>query len=210
MMQPLIGDRMKPRPHLPALALAAAAIALLPGCAQIAVTAGTAVASAATEERGVAGVASDTAIRAEINALWFDHDLDMFVSVQLEVVEGRVLLAGHVQKPEHRVDAVRLAWRAEGVGEVINEIRVAGSRGIGGYSRDTWIAARLRARILLDKQIASINYSIDCVAGTVYLMGIAQDRAELVRVDAHAREIPYVKRVISHVVLKDDRRRRRG
>ena len=187
--------------------LAAAAVQ---SCAPVVITAGTTVASAATEERGVAGVVSDTAIRAEINALWLGHDLDMFAAVQLEIVEGRVLLAGHVQKPGHRVDAVRLAWRAHGVKEVINEIRIAESRGIGGYSRDSWIAARLRTRILFDKGIASINYSIDSVAGSVYLMGIAMDEAELGRVKAHAREIPYVRRVISHVILKHDSRRKAG
>lgn len=203
---------MRSRPLFSALAAAAAVggVALLQACAPAIVTAGTAVASAATEERGLGGAVGDTAIRAEINALWLAHDLDMFVSTQLEVVEGRVLLAGHVQKPEHRVDAVRLAWTAHGVKEVINEIRIAGSRGIAGYSRDSWIAAQLRTGILFDKGIASINYSIDAVAGTVYLMGIARDAAELRRVRAHARTIPHVKRVISHVVLKDDARRRRG
>ncbi len=187
-----------------------AGAAAVQSCAPAVIAAGTAVASAATEERGVAGVASDTAIRAEINALWLGHDLEIFVAIQLEVVEGRVLLAGHVQKPGHRVDAVRLAWRAHGVKEVINEIRIAESRGIGGYSRDSWIAAQLRTRILFDKGVASINYSIDSVAGSVYLMGIAKDEAELRRVKAHARVIPYVKRVISHVILKDDSRREAG
>lgn len=198
-------------PLLPIAATAALMGGLsLPGCAPVAITAGTAAASAAAEERGVGGVVSDTAIRAEINARWLGHDVDMFVAVQLEVVEGRVLLAGQVERPEHRVDAVRLAWKADGVKEVINEIRIAKSRGIGEYSRDAWIAARLRAKILFDKDIASINYSIDSVGRVVYLMGIARNEAEHERVKAHARDIPYVKRLISHVILKDDKRRKSG
>ena len=198
-------------PFLPIAAAAALLGALsLSGCAPVAITAGTAAASAATEERGLGGVVSDTAIRAEINARWLGHDVDMFVAVQLEVVEGRVLLAGQVEKPEHRVDAVRLAWKADGVKEVINEIRIAKGRGIGEYSRDGWIAAQLRAKILFDKDIASINYSIDSVGRVIYLMGIARSKAEHERVKAHARDIPYVKRLISHVILKDDKRRKAG
>ena len=166
--------------------------------------------SAATEERGVEGVVSDTAIRTKINARWLGHDVDMFVAVQLEVVEGRVLLAGQVEKPEHRVDAVRLAWKVDGVKEVINEIRIAKSRGIDEYSRDGWITAQLRAKILFDKDVASINYSIDCVGRVVYLLGIARSEAEHERVKAHARDIPYVKRVISHAILKSDKRRKAG
>ena len=38
--------------------------------------------------------------------------------------------------------------------------------------------------------------------GTVYLMGIAQNQAELNRVKNHARGLDYVRRVISHVRLK--------
>ena len=198
-------------PLLPLVAAAALLGGLsVSGCAPVAITAGTAVASAATEERGVEGVVSDTAIRTEINALWLGHDVDMFVTVQLEVVEGRVLLAGKVAKPEHRVDAVRLAWTVDGVKEVINEIQVDRTRTIDEYSRDGWITAQLRAKILLDREIASINYSIDCVGRIVYLMGIARNGAEHERVKAHARDIPYVKRVISHAILKDDERRRKG
>ena len=202
------------KPFAPPLPLAALAVLLggLPvsGCAPVAITAGTAAASAATEERGVEGMVSDTAIRTEINARWFGHDVDMFVAVQLEVVEGRVLLAGQVEKPEHRVDAVRLAWKVDGVKEVINEIRIAKGRDIEDYSRDGWITAQLRAKILFDKEVASINYSIDCVGRVVYLMGIARSKAEHERVKAHARDIPYVKRVISHAIFKGDKRRKAG
>ena len=202
------------RPSIPLLALAPAAALLagasLPGCAPVAITAGTAAASAATQERGVEGALKDTAIRAEINALWLAHSVDIFVAIELEVVESRVLLTGHVEEPAHRVDAVRLAWKPDGVREVINEIQIAKTRDIGDYSRDSWITARLRAKILFDKDIASINYSIDSVGRIVYLMGIARDEAERERVKAHARDIPYVKRVISHVILKDDKRREAG
>ena len=203
---------MRPSIHLRALAAATAVLAgvSLPGCAPVAITAGTTAASAATQERGVEGFIGDTAIRAEINALWLAHDVDIFIAIELEVVEGRVLLAGRVEKPEHRVDAVRLAWNAAGVTEVINEIQIAKTRDIGDYSRDGWITARLRAKILFDKDIASINYSIDTVGRIVYLMGIARNGAERERVKAHARDIPYVKRVISHVILKDDGRRKAG
>ena len=45
--------------------------------------------------------------------------------VDVEVHEGRVLLAGRVDKPETRVTAVRLAWQQPNVVEVIDEIKVA-------------------------------------------------------------------------------------
>jgi hypothetical protein len=106
-----------------------------------------------------------------------------------------------VQKPEHRVDAVRLAWQPGGVRQVINEIKVTGSDGIKGWARDNWIAGRLRTAILFDKNIQSVNYTIECVQGVVYLIGIAQNQSELNKVSIHARNIPYVKQVVTYVKL---------
>ncbi len=64
------------------------------------------------------------------------------------------------------------------------------------------IAAELRARLLADGAIASINYSIETVNGSVYLIGVAQDPAELDRALTHARNIAYVRRVLNYMRLK--------
>ena len=50
----------------------------------------------------------------------------------------------------------------------------------------------------------SINYSMDTVNQAVYLMGVAKDGSELERVIGHAKNIDYVRRVVSYVRLKDD------
>ena len=55
----------------------------------------------------------------------------------------------------------------------------------------------------------SINYSVETVDGTVYLMGIAQNGSELQRVQDHARNLAYVRKVVSYVRLKDDPKRNR-
>ena len=109
-----------------------------------------------------------------------------------------------VQKPEARVEAVRLVWQVSGVREVINEIRVADSAGIIGFARDTWITTRLRAEMTFDRDIQAINYSIDTVQGTVYLMGVARNQVELNRVMEIARTISDVKQVVSYVKMSSD------
>ena len=86
---------------------------------------------------------------------------------------------------------------------MINEIKVTEEGSVGNYARDVWISTQLRTKILFDKEISSINYNIETVDQTVYLMGIAQDQAELDRVTAHARNLAHVRKVISHVRIKD-------
>ena len=171
------------------------------------VGAGASVGVAAAEERGVEGAVDDTKIRAEINQLWFNQDAAMYQAVDLTVNEGRVMLTGKVNQPEQRIEAVRLAWQAAGVRQVIDEIQVTDQGGVMDYSRDVIIANSLRSRLLFDQDIKNVNYTVDVVNGVVYLMGIAQDEAELDRVIAHARDISNVKKVISHVLLKNDPKR---
>ena len=48
------------------------------------------------------------------------------------------------------------------------------------------------------------------VLGIIYIIGIAQTTAELDKVIGHARRINNVKKVVSHVMLKDDPRRTPG
>ncbi len=156
---------------------------------------------AAVQEGGISRAGSDAWIQTQINDLWLKHDFTMFRKLDLTVNQGRVLITGVVQNPEHRVEAVRLAWQPSGVKTVINEIKVADSDGIVGYAKDSWITTKLRTALLADSEIESINYSIDTVQGTVYLMGFAQDQAELDRAIDISRTISGVKRVVSYVKL---------
>lgn len=178
----------------------------LTGCNSIAVGtgAGAAVASAAAEERGITGVVADLTISTTINKLWLEHDSNLIAQLDATVKEGRVLLTGIVPTQKKRVDAVRLVWRARGVKLVINEIQVSNAGGIATYARDSWITTQLVSRLSLDLHIKNINYSIETVNSTVYVMGIAQDEAERERVANHARQVRYVRRVVNHARLKND------
>jgi osmotically-inducible protein OsmY len=160
--------------------------------------------TAAMSENGLRQSAIDTRIKLDINELWFEYDLSAFGKLSTTVENGRVLVTGVVQNPDHRVEAIRLAWQPSGVAQVINEVRVAGSEGISGFTKDSIVAGNLRAKIIFDKSVKSINYSIEVVQGTVYLIGVAQNRAELDIVIEHARNTPYVKQVVSYMKIKDE------
>ncbi len=188
--------------HTLLLSLAASSL-ILSGCTAVSIATGVGVAtgSAAVQEGGVSRALSDARIQTEINDLWFRHDVSMFTKLDLTINQGRVLITGVVQDPQHRVEAVRLAWQPEGVLQVINEIKVADSDGIIGYAKDAWISTRLRSSLILDREVESINYSIDTVQGTVYLMGFAQNQHELNHVIEVARTIENVRQVVSYVKL---------
>ena len=179
---------------------------LCAGCTRIGVatTAVATVGTAATSERGLGSTIDDDRIWLEVNQAWLAEDAEMFQAVSLQVHEGRALLSGRVAHPDTRVDAVRIAWEVGGVREVINEIEIDRPTDFGDFLQDSWIVGELRNKILFDREVRSINYSIDSVAGTIYLMGIGQSEKEVQRVIDHARDVPYVRRVVSYVQLKND------
>ena len=193
-----------------AVALVVGLSGILQGCVGAAVGAGAVITTATVEERGLKAAAKDTLTSLRINELWLEHSEEMFRRVGLAISEGRVLLTGQVRTQQMRLDAVRLTWRALGVREGINEIQVTEKGGVGQYLRDSWVTTRLLGTLMFDKKVISINYSVETVGGIVYLMGIAQNRDELNRVTNHARNLSYVRKVVSYVRLKDDPRPRKS
>lgn len=177
------------------------------GCAVLVGGTAATVAYTAAQERSVGAAVDDATIQVQVSSNLLQKDVDLFRNVNTEVVEGRVLLTGSVPKPEDRIEAARLAWQVNGVKEVLNELQVEDSSGIGDGLKDRWITTQLRAKMLGDSKVHSINYSIDTVNGTIYLMGIAQSEDELARVTNYARNIRGVREVISHVRLTDDPQR---
>ena len=185
------------------LSLLALTACAAPGIVAGAATAGPAVA----QERSIGTVIDDTAIELQIQHYLLQASDGLFIRVGIEVHEGRVLLTGVVPAPDDRVEAVRQAWQVNGVLEVINEVQVSDRAGITDYLRDVKITSQLRFKMLRDRDISDVNYTVETVNGIVYLMGIARSRPELDKVTTHARNIAGVQKVFSHVRLSGGDRR---
>ncbi|MDY0008918.1 MAG: BON domain-containing protein [Bdellovibrionales bacterium] len=181
------------------------AVPVLSGCTGLALGAGATLGVAAAQEGGITGAASDTAIKVQVSEAWFRHDVEMYRRLGVTVKEGRVLITGTLPLPDDRVEAIRLAWQVDGVQQVINEIRVDEQGAtIGSYASDAWITGQVKSLLVFDKQIQSVNYTVETVAGTVYLMGIGQNQNELTRAINHARNTRSVKNVVSYVRLRSE------
>jgi len=191
------------------------AVALLALCAAMGVSActpvgvaagaGATVGIAAAQEGGIPVAATDAAIRIQIMDAWFRHNVELYRRLGITVREGRVLVTGTVPTPDDRVEAIRLVWQVKEVKQVINEVRVDNEGAtVGSYVQDTWITGNVKTLLMFDQQIQSINYTVETVGGTVYLMGIAQSQHELDRAINHARNTKFVKNVVSYVRLRGE------
>ncbi len=183
-------------------ALCLAAALLLSGCAGgMIVGAGATAGVALAQERSVGEAVDDKTIQIKINEGMFQLDANLFGNVDVEVVQGRVLLTGSVKLANDRVRAAQKTWQVAGVKEVLNEIQVTDRGGLIDYIKDAKITTQLRYLMLRDKEINDINFTAETVNGVVYLMGIAVKQEEVDKLTNHARNIAGVVKVISHVRL---------
>ncbi len=187
-------------------ALLLAALPALAGCVNLALGAAGQVGVEAVRERGLSGAADDAGTRLSITRRWIERGI-YADNLYLQIWEGRVLVSGAVDSAVTRAEAIQSVWEVEGVREVINEVDIVPRYGVSGYVRDVSIVNTINGRLLLARDIASVNYSVDSVRGKVFLLGVAQSEAERQRVLAIVRAAPGVRRVADYVLLRDDPRR---
>ncbi len=156
---------------------------------------------AATEYRGVDGTLSDAGLQVEVNNAWLNHATDSFWDLSTLVRNGRVLVVGNVATEADRAEAIALAAAVEGVAEVIDELTVGGDPGFLDTAQDTVITSRMESKLLFDNEIKAVNFGILTHNAIIYIMGQARSSWEAERVIAHARNVPYVREVVSHATV---------
>ncbi len=133
-------------------------------------------------------------------------------SIEVVVNRGRVLLVGMLRDQSKSGLASDIAWKVNGVKEVIDEIQVSDSqnlelRDFAGLMRDYFITLQVESRLLFAQELASINYKITTINGSVYLIGIASDELELRKVLSVSARVRGVKKIINHITLANDKGR---
>jgi osmotically-inducible protein OsmY len=145
---------------------------------------------------------SDQTVQANIQALWQKSSPSLVDELTLQISDGVVTVAGGVESEPARITALQDIWNAEGVREVVNEIRVTNPANSKLLAKDNGTAVKLRTRLTFDQSITSVDYSIEVTGNTVYLMGRAQSADELGRVISYANSMPGIENVISDVKIR--------
>ena len=154
------------------------------------------------EERSMGEFIDDALIKTKIKNIYFDINENIFFSVDVEVIQGRVMLTGTVDNIDLRIEATRIAWGVEGVNTVINELQISNSDSILNYADDLVISTKIKAKLLFDKDISYLNFTVETVNGIVYLIGIAQNEEERQQVIETCRNVFGVVDVIDYINIK--------
>ena len=178
----------------------------LSGCAGAVVGVGTAAVAASTTEKGFSTSVSDGVIFAKLKDRFIQVNASMLTSIDVTVNDGAVLFTGKVKTPEDKIEATKLAWEIKGVREVVNELQVIDNSSIKDLAKDLAATATLRGKMIADKDISSLNFSIDVVNGIVYLSGVASTPEEMNKVVSHAKTLRFAQQVVSYIILAKDQR----
>ena len=184
-------------------------LVFLSGCASAIIGGVATVGVATVQERSVKDAAIDLKLELQIQeALLRSSAEKLFINVDIHIVEQRVLLIGNVSSQEFRDKAAKIVWETSPkIKEVLNEITIGNKSSLVSEAKDARISLSLSGLLISDTEVSDINFSHSVSKQVIYLMGIASNEAELDKIIYHARTVKGVKKVISHIIIKNDKRR---
>ena len=99
----------------------------------------------------------------------------------------RVLITGQVAEAALREKATELAKKHGDVREVINELAVSGKAGVWQRTTDTYLAMKVKTRMVDDDRLSAKHVKVVTEGDTVYLMGLVKRAEALAAAEVAAR-----------------------
>jgi len=175
------------------------------GCSPVGVLAsgGSATMVIAEGDRSLGTVVDDATIKLNLSAKFLQSENKLFLDVNSNVTEGRVLLTGLVDTQEIRIEAVKKVWEINGVREVINEIEVGNKTTLKEYMNDLWINTQVKSLAARTIGLRSFSYNFETIKGKVYIAGITSRPEQLQAIVESTKTIKGVNEIVNYVVIKE-------
>lgn len=162
-----------------------------------------------SKEKSVGSTVDDHSIWSKIKSAFLQHHKEVegiLSNISVEVSEGRVLLTGFVKTPEERLTILKLVWKQNGVREVINEIKLSEETkqsNFSQYSSDTWITTKVKSKMFMNNYVRTINFNIETIDSTVYILGIARNQEELDAITQIVNNVKGVSKFVSYIRINN-------
>ena len=162
--------------------------------------------SIALDPRSLGTQIDDSIMQQNLRAKLISADKSYIISVKTKILDGRIFLTGKVNSVEDKLKITKLAWEIKGARSVNNDLQIKEKFDFKRSAKDLLITSQLRAAIIGNKKIKSVNYNIDTYKKIIYVYGIAQNKIERDEVTKEAKQILDVEDVITSIFLVDDLR----
>jgi osmotically-inducible protein OsmY len=162
--------------------------------------------SIALDPRSLGTQIDDSLMQQNLRAKLVSADKSYIISVKTKILDGRIFLTGKVNSVEDKLKITKLAWEIKGARSVKNDLQIKEKFDFKRSAKDLLITSQLRAAIIGNKKIKSVNYNIDTYKKNIYIYGIAQTTTERDEVTKEAKQILDVEDVITSIFLVEDLR----
>jgi osmotically-inducible protein OsmY len=162
--------------------------------------------SIALDPRSFGTQIDDSIMQQNLRAKLLATNKSYIISVKTKILDGRIFLTGKVNSVEDKLKITKLAWEIKGARSVNNDLRIKEEFNFKRSAKDLLITSQLRAALISNKKIKSVNYNIDTYKKKIYIYGISQNKMERDEVTKEAKQILDVKDVITSIFLVDDLR----
>ena len=146
----------------------------------------------------------DTIMQKNLSARLALKDKKYFLSIQSEVIDGRIFLSGKVNEPEEKIKITKMAWETKGVRSVKNAITIKGESNFKSTGKDILITSQLRSALIFNKKTKSRNYTLETINKNIYIFGIAMDTEEKDEVINEANQIYDVNEIFPSIYLASE------
>ena len=146
----------------------------------------------------------DAIMQKNLNARLALTEKKYFLTIQSEVIDGRIFLSGKVDKPEEKIKITKMAWETKGVRSVKNAISIKGQSNFKSTAKDILITSQLRSALIFNKKTKARNYTLETINKNIYIFGIAMDKEEKKEVIDEANKIYDVKDIIPSIYLASE------
>ena len=143
----------------------------------------------------------DTIMQKNLSARLALANKKYFISIQTEVLDGRIFLSGKVDEPEEKIKITKMAWETNGVRSVKNAITIKGQSNFKSTAKDIFITSQLRTALIFNKNTKARNYTLETVNKNIYIFGIAMSEEEKKEVSNESTKIYDVDEVIPSIYL---------
>jgi len=162
--------------------------------------------SIAFDPRTIGTQIDDSIMQKNLSAKLINMDTNYILSVKAKVLDGRIFITGKVDTIEEKLKITKLGWEIKGARSVKNDLRIKDKFNFKQAAKDILITSQLRAAIITNKKIKSVNYNIDTYKKKIYVYGISKDEEERAEVINEAKQILDVEDVIASILLIEDLR----
>jgi osmotically-inducible protein OsmY len=156
----------------------------LQGCAALVVGGGVGAASAVHDRRTFGTQIDDKTLATRIRVkLRESENVKEFAHVEVDVFNGVALLVGQAPNDTLKREAQTAAESVKNIAKLHNQIRIGPPTAITTRTNDVWIANKIRANLIANKNIDGLHIKVVVEDSEVFLMGLVSSSEANIAVD---------------------------